>query len=154
MILQRDSQNAQRTYGTIMRDSGEVECQTIERPWAQNANGISCIPAGLYPCSLRFSPHHGFAVFGINNVPHRSDVEIHAANLPTQLLGCCALGESRGQINGQDAVMASQSAVDTFMAARGCAGYRELTSEALTRAFVAGHPSASAFHLAVRDVAA
>lgn len=151
MILQRDSQDGARTYGILQSDTGIVECQTIERPWLDNQNGVSCIPAGVYPCALRFSPHHGFAVFGVTNVPHRTDVEIHAANVPTQLLGCIALGETRGTLNGQDAVMASQNAVDTFMAARGCAGYRELTTDAKTQAWITAHPTASRFTLAVRD---
>lgn len=153
MILQRDSQDSGRTYGTMARDDGTVECQTIERPWLNNQHGVSCIPAGLYPCTLRFSPHHGFAVYGVENVPNRSDIEIHAANLPTQLLGCVALGESRGTLNGQDAVLASQAAVDVFMAARGCAEYRNLTSATLTEAWIAAHPDESTFPLAVRDPA-
>lgn len=152
MRLQRDSQDAARTFGTMAREDGTVECQTIERPWLDNANGVSCIPAGAYTCALRFSPHHGFAVFGVEHVPNRSDIEIHAANLPTQLLGCIALGESRGPLNGQDAVLASQAAVDVFMAARGCAGYRELTSEAKTQAWITAHPDASLFPLTVLDV--
>ncbi len=151
MILQRDSQDAARTFGTMARDDGSAECQTIERPWAENAHGISCIPAGTYPVKLSFSPHHGFAVFGVEDVPNRSDIEIHAANLPTQLLGCVALGESRGTLNGQDAVMASQSAVDTFMAARGCVGYRNLTTQALTDEWIREHPDAAHFTLTVSD---
>ena len=149
MILQRDSQNDSRTYGTMAREDVTVECQTIERPWLDNQSGVSCIPAGTYTCSLRFSPHHGFAVFGVDQVPNRSDVEIHAANLASQLLGCIALGESRGTLNGQDAVFSSQAAVDTFMAARQVAGYRELTSAALTAAWVEAHPDASTFSLTI-----
>lgn len=151
MILQRDSQTPLRTLGTMARDDGSKECETIERPWAGNQTGVSCIPAGRYVCSLRFSPHHGFAVFGVDNVPNRTDIEIHAANLPTQLLGCIALGESRGTLNGQDAVLASQAAVDTFMAARGVAEYRELTSDALTAAWISANPDAYRFTLAVVD---
>ena len=90
-------------------------------------------------------------VHGLVDVPNRTDIEIHAANLPTQLLGCIALGESRGQVNGADAVMASQNAVDTFMAARGCAEYRSLTSQSLTDAWIDAHPAPSTFPLAIRD---
>ena len=150
MILQRDNQDAIRTLGTMARDDGSVECQTIERPWADNQEGVSCVPAGEYECALRFSPHHGFCVFGLVDVPNRSDVEIHAANLASQLLGCIALGESRDTLNGQDAVLASQAAVDTFMAARGVAEYRELTSEALTAQWIAAHESVT-FMLTIRD---
>ena len=137
MIVQRDSQDAVRTFGVMFTDDGTKECETIEKPWDNNAPGTSCIPAGSYTARLRYSPHHGFAVFGLVDVPNRSDIEIHAANLASQLLGCIALGESRGQINGVDAVMASQHAVDTFMAARGCAEYRDLRSDqAVTNADV------------------
>lgn len=152
MILQRDSSNADRTFGTMARDDQRVECQTIERPWLDNQNGVSCIPVGTYRCSLRFSPHHGFAVFGVDAVPNRDDIEIHAANLPSQLLGCIALGESRGALNGADAVLASQAAVDAFMRARGCGEYRSLTTQALTDAWIAAHPDAVRFPLTVLDV--
>lgn len=134
MILRRDSANSARTYGSMLTDEGTKECDTIERPWRNNQEGVSCIPAGSYACSLRFSPAHGFAVFGVDAVPNRTDIEIHAANLPTQLLGCIALGQSRGTLTGQDAVLASQAAVDAFMTARSVPQYRTLTSPELITA--------------------
>lgn len=151
MILQRDSQDTWASFGTMHTDAGTVECQTLERPWIGNHQGISCIPAASYTCSLRFSPHHGFAVFGVDDVPDRSDIEIHAANLPTQLLGCIALGQSRGTLDEHPAIMASQAAIDAFMTARGCAEYRTLTTDALVQAWIAAHPEGSRFTLTVRD---
>ncbi len=51
------------------------------------------IPAGTYPAYKRYSPHLGRTVVGID-VPMRTDIEMHNANLPGQLLGCIAVGSA------------------------------------------------------------
>lgn len=51
------------------------------------------IPAGVFEGILRYSPHFALTVPGIA-VPYRTDIEIHPANLPSQLEGCIAVGSS------------------------------------------------------------
>jgi len=51
------------------------------------------IPEGTYHGYKRDSARFGMRVVGID-VQNRTDIECHPANLPSQLLGCIALGES------------------------------------------------------------
>ncbi len=84
-------------------------CYTVELPWRENRNGVSCIPTGEYLFKWRTdSPKHGSCYEEWDNpatpeaedVPGRSNVQIHAANLAgdmekgfiSQLLGCIAPG--------------------------------------------------------------
>lgn len=49
------------------------------------------VQAGTYPVLFRISPEFGFKVPWIQ-VPGRTFIECHPANLPTQLKGCVAVG--------------------------------------------------------------
>jgi hypothetical protein len=113
MILQRDDQNATRTLGTI-GDSAGVLAQTLELPWNNNAPDASCIPAGTYLCTLRWSPEHAMNLYWITGVPNRADVEIHWGNFPSNTLGCVLVAESRDP-DGTD-VDNSKTAFARFMA--------------------------------------
>ncbi len=42
------------------------------------------------------------------NVPNRTNIEIHPANLASELLGCIAPGDSLGKIDGIPAVLNSK----------------------------------------------
>lgn len=109
------------TFGKFCLDDGYV-CRSGELPWRDNQTGQSCIPVGTYTCSLINSPKHG-PCYLLHDVPNRGDVEIHSANwmgdkskgLQCQLLGCIALGEQLGELEGQRAVLASKDAITEFM---------------------------------------
>lgn len=99
---------------------------TVERPWLNNAGDVSCIKAGGYRVAMRDSVKHHGQVYGVQNVPDRSNIEIHPANLASQLLGCIALGQSFGHVtlpsgppwNGETGygVLNSDLAVEAFVA--------------------------------------
>src|SRR5690349_18869896 len=72
---------------------------TIELPWRNNQQGISCIPKGIYTVKKFMSLKHGLC-FLIMDVPGRSMCEIHAANFSRQLLGCIAPGKEHTDIDG------------------------------------------------------
>lgn len=105
------------TFGSLMTDSG-FHCRTGELPWRENQAGISCIPPGIYTCIYKYSPKHGMC-YHVENVPGRTDIEIHAANFvgditkgfKCQLMGCIAPGFAVAMLNGQQAVISSQSAL-------------------------------------------
>jgi hypothetical protein len=101
---------------------------TTELPWRNNARQLSCIPPGVYTCAMVNSPRFGL-VYGVGNVPGRSHVLIHAANLggdttqgwETQLHGCIAPAEKLGAIRipsgrMQRAGLVSRPALRRFMA--------------------------------------
>lgn len=56
------------------------------------------------------SPKHG-QVWVATNVPGRSEIEVHNANLAKQLLGCIGVGNGFGTLDGLPAVLNS---VDTL----------------------------------------
>src|SRR5689334_16431366 len=69
----------------------QFEVFTLERP---RDGEHPCIPAGIFDCILTPSPHLGYVTPELLNVPERSDIRIHIANKPSQLLGCIAVGET------------------------------------------------------------
>lgn len=79
---------------TIGRMSaGNFNCFTLELPWLDNQNGISCIPASVYDVEKYYSPKHG-QVLLFKNVVSRSMIEVHAGNYTSQIEGCILVGKS------------------------------------------------------------
>lgn len=87
-----------------------IHLGTLELPWEDNHPEESCIPLGIYPMKWWESPVHGW-VLRLSNVPHRSDIEIHAANHVTELRGCIAVAMSEHMSYGEPFVMDSQRAL-------------------------------------------
>lgn len=93
--LRRAPSTDQGTFGLL--SFGAQRVHTVELPWRDNRSQRSCIPPGAYRCALVKSPKFG-RVYGVQNVPGRSNVLIHSANLAgdvemgytTQLHGCIA----------------------------------------------------------------
>lgn len=122
VILQREPSTDEGTFGKWVSDSG-FSCFTGELPWRFNLPGISCIPALTYVCLWQFSPRHGYC-YHVQDVPGRSDVEIHSANLmgdkskgkKSQLLGCIAPGLIVEVREGQLGVWESKEALARLVA--------------------------------------
>ena len=115
MKLQRDYHGADCTLGQLLRDDGSPMCQTLELPWRDNHAQVSCIPAGQYTCALKFSPSHGYEVYWINGVPNRGAIEIHVGNTAADSKGCVLVGQARGHLGDQNAVLHSRAAFDAMM---------------------------------------
>ncbi len=95
-----------QSLGTLVYGKSELfVCKSLELPWKNNQNNISCIPTGTYTCiwtrSNRLSTLAGHDVFTyeLSGVPGRLGIRIHSANYFFQLLGCIALGDSLKDIN-------------------------------------------------------
>lgn len=112
------------TFGVLEIDGERF--RTGELPWRDNARGKSCVPAGTYRVSWQPSGKYG-KKYELQDVPGRSDILIHAANLvgdkdlglKSEVDGCIALGLGKGFVNGQEAVVQSQDAVRAFEAYMG-----------------------------------
>lgn len=74
--------------------------RTLELPYKNNAQSISCFNPGKYLCKYTMSPSFGFKTYEITSVPGRAGVRIHSANYVSQLRGCLALGDAHKDING------------------------------------------------------
>jgi hypothetical protein len=121
VLILRDPSTEEGTPGVLVSES--FGCHTLELPWLDNARKRSCIPAGVYRCAVVQSPRFG-RVYGVQNVPGRTHILIHAGNwagqIPqrrTHVQGCILLGERMGSLSGQRAVLLSRPAVRRFMAA-------------------------------------
>jgi hypothetical protein len=81
--------------------NGKFICYTIELPWKNNLQSLSCIPEGRYAMERRWSPKFQYHLW-IRGVPGRSLVLMHPANdALEELKGCIAPvtalnGEGRG----------------------------------------------------------
>ncbi len=101
---------------------GNFNCQTLELPWRKNQRSISCIPAGEYDVKIRISPKYG-EIYWVTEVTDRTFILIHSGNwagdtskgYKTHVNGCILLGQKRGILAGQWAVLNSRITVKRFM---------------------------------------
>ena len=106
ILIERFSPEVNQTIGNLylLNDMGGMidSWFSLELPWLDNANYISCIPIGDYTAYKHVSPKFGPCLW-IKEVNGRSEVLIHPANYHTQLLGCIAIGKDLKHINtGKD----------------------------------------------------
>jgi hypothetical protein len=66
------------TNGELLHNNKRV-CSTIELPWLENKQRISCIPEGRYELTKRYSQRYKQHLF-LNNVINREYILIHAYN--------------------------------------------------------------------------
>ena len=120
-VLTRTMSSDVGTFGDLVIND-VMKLKSGELPWRDNQHGISCIPTGTYIAKHFVSPKHG-PCYLLQNVPDRSDVEIHAANwmgdkskgYKSELLGCIALGMTYGKAGGQEGVFQSKEAIEHFL---------------------------------------
>lgn len=98
------------TFGMLTDDSdtsGHPLCFTIERPYTGEH---PCIAHGVYTFNKFQSPSKGDVWLRDDAAAGdgRSMIEIHPANMASQLLGCIAPGSSMGEIDGVPAVLNSK----------------------------------------------
>lgn len=115
LTLPRLERNDFATYGQIVDDTQKLLCVTLERPWLDNAPMISSIPAGEFTFHRRLSPKRGYDVFITQDVPGRSDIEIHKGNLPTDSEGCILVGSHFGDLGAKHGIIGSAEAFERFM---------------------------------------
>ena len=77
------------TAGVIAFPDG-TEIKTLELPWLNNQNSISCIPEGTYIVDRDTTGSQQWYRFRNKEVAPRSNIEVHPANYLTQLQGCIA----------------------------------------------------------------
>lgn len=137
IFLERTDMNEVGAFGHLTLIVGEkvFKCVTVERPWLNNEPRISCIPAGHYVLKKRKSPivkrtsglEEGWEV---TNVPNRTFIMIHPANLSRQLMGCIAVGRKFGKLENTKAVLSSKVTFLEFMKITdGCKTLKLIISE-------------------------
>ena len=109
----------QGTLGKLFCEG--FSCYTLELPWRDNKRSISCIPPESYEVKTRLSPKYG-KIYWVSDVPGRSFILIHSGNwagdtkkgFKTHVNGCILLGQKRGLLAGQLAVLNSRITVRRF----------------------------------------
>lgn len=106
IVLQRKYLKQGYTIGYWIVD-GKLMCNTLEdevRDLNKNGKfdngekkiyGESAIPYGKYKIKMTYSPKYKRMMPQVMDVPHFTGIRIHAANKPTELEGCIALGENK-----------------------------------------------------------
>lgn len=119
VYLLRTRTSDQGTEGTLLTDG--FICKTLELPWRENRQSISCIPSGEYNVVIRKSPKYG-STYWVTKVPNRSYILIHGGNwagdtkkgFKTHVNGCILLGKSHGFLSDQRAILNSRVTVRKF----------------------------------------
>ena len=119
VYLLRTRTSDQGTEGTLITDG--FMCKTLELPWRENRQSISCIPSGEYNVVIRKSPKYG-STYWVTKVPNRSYILIHAGNwagdtkkgFKTHVNGCILLGKKHGFLSDQRAILNSRVTVRKF----------------------------------------
>ena len=103
------------TIGVLTTNTG-LRLFTLELPWLENKNDVSCIPSGDYGAFIRVSPKNG-EVIELRGTGTRTNIQIHAANFTSQIEGCIAVGLSIADINadGTPDVTSSKKALSQLM---------------------------------------
>ncbi len=73
--------------------NGKLIVYTLERPWNDNQQNISSIPAGTYPAVLRYDHPDEWRI-ELQDIEARNNVQIHIGNEPDESKGCILVGSS------------------------------------------------------------
>lgn len=95
--LHRTETGSDGTFGTLYNAAGRQLAVTVERP---STGDHPSIPVGVYDWSKFISPHNGACLL-LANIPGRSMIEMHSANVMVELLGCIAPGSAFAQFTGE-----------------------------------------------------
>lgn len=91
--LQRLAYDSKGTPGVLFVD-GEFFCFTLELPWRDNQENISCIPEGTHNVAFRPSGKFPPERLTILEVDGRLHIRFHWGNDCTCILGCVLVGQS------------------------------------------------------------
>ena len=86
LTVARQSKDDTTILGSLAVD-GARTCFTLE-------NAALCIPAGTYRVGLYLSPHFGFLVPRLFDVPGRDFIELHPGNSYKDFHGCIGVGNT------------------------------------------------------------
>ncbi|MDD5343445.1 MAG: DUF5675 family protein [Smithella sp.] len=89
IILERKTITSKYVAGEFQEENRTPLCDSLELPWLQNKQNISCIPGNrTYICKYNLEKNR----FEILNVPDRTDVQIHIGNQLSEIKGCILVG--------------------------------------------------------------
>ena len=111
--LVRVGQSERGTFG-VLRLGSVPFAVTVEQPWLENMQDVSCIPAGRYRCARVNSPRFG-DTFEVTGVPGRSHVLFHRGNSIHDTRGCILVAEEFGGTFGAPVIASSDKGFREFL---------------------------------------
>lgn len=87
-------QRMQEANGCVFGNLSRNPIQDTQQTLVTLENPAVMIPAGVYSLSLYNSPHAGHVVPLLNDVPGRTEIEMHCGNVPCDSKGCLLVGLS------------------------------------------------------------
>ena len=112
VVLTHKNKGLYGIFGEIRDLAGNFLAVTLEHAFKQSDGSWSgVIPDGQYVCERRQSPHFGYDLFCLQNVPGHSYVEIHVGNVNSDSEGCILLGSGLGT----NCILDSRVAFQNFM---------------------------------------
>lgn len=113
MTLRRVQFRGDGVFSHLLKKDGSQFCVAAEHAYA----GLPKLPNGVYACKRRHSPHFGYDVFLITDVPGHDFMEIHIGNEPqVDSDGCVLLGrEFFWRDNGGQLITMSRATFHEFM---------------------------------------
>jgi hypothetical protein len=114
LTLLRVGSSDHGTFG-VLRDGAIPFAVTMEPPWSNNEQRVSCIPPGLYTCKRVVSPKFG-ETFEVTGVPGRSHILFHAGNTLDDTEGCIMVAEEFGGTDMLPIIVSSKRGYGEFMA--------------------------------------
>jgi Family of unknown function (DUF5675) len=111
--LLRVGRSNRGTFG-VLRYQQVAFAVTLERPWEDNQQNISSIPAGRYRCRRIRSPRFG-NTYEVCDVPNRTNVLFHKGNYLSDTQGCILVGEEFSGTWDKPFVASSERGFSEFM---------------------------------------
>jgi hypothetical protein len=113
VILKRIAYTEYGVFGVLVHN-GIPFTLTVERPWLDNKQDVSCIPEGLYTCVRHHSERHP-DTFRVQNVPGRTGILFHTGNHMDHSAGCIIVGEKFDPYKDEPGIQSSTEGFGEFM---------------------------------------
>ncbi|BDQ35916.1 hypothetical protein SYK_06770 [Pseudodesulfovibrio nedwellii] len=124
-MLHRYFMDESCTRGVLTLPWNGLTMYTLERPWLDNAQSVSCIPPGLYPLAPVYSNHFG-NILAVQNVEGRSLIRVHSGNKVAHSKGCILVGQSAGFVKKVPFIFQSKAALRPLVKVITASGLCEL----------------------------
>lgn len=116
ITLRRTDFRSDGIFGGFFLEDGTHFCATLEHAYLIKANWMPKMAPGSYTCQRRHSPHFGYDVFEVMNVPNCTYIEIHVGNFQANSEGCVLIGETiTDEPDGSRAITNSRVTFHNFM---------------------------------------
>ena len=121
-LIFRQRSTDEGTEGMLSIPEVGFSCFSLELPWRQNLQNLSCIPQGDYDAIPINSAKFGH-VYLLQDVPGRGGILTHSGNyagdvqrgFKTHSRGCLLFGKMRGSLAGQTAILYSRPTLYQIM---------------------------------------